>query len=290
MNDRVTVDALPPREMAQRAIDAGVIKSQMGFINTFSLAILAGGFIGLGSHFATLVSADKTLGYSMTQLMMGLVFCLGLILVVIAGAELFTGNTLIVMAWVAGRTGMRGLLRNWLIVYFGNFVGSLATIALIYGAGGWRGGSNLLGQRAVEIALYKTHIPWGELLFRGILCNALVCLAVWLCYSCRSTIDKIMAIIFPITAFVAMGFEHSVANMFLIPMGMLLARLQPQLLPPNAASLDGAALLHNLVPVTLGNIVGGALMVGFVYWFIYLRAIVPFSPTDPTHKPGDGKH
>jgi len=273
-------DAYSPAEMARRASDAGVGKATMGFWNVFALSVLAGAFIGLGAHFATVATADNSLPYSLSQILGGLVFCLGLILVVVAGAELFTGNTLIVMAWVSGRIPFRAIVRNWMIVYAGNFVGSVATVGLIFASGVCSSDEGAVAQRAVAIAAHKAQIAFVPALFRGIMCNALVCLAVWLCFGCRSTVDKIAAIIFPITAFVAMGFEHSVANMYFIPMGMLITAASPAVIYPDGASLSvtWAGLVSNLVPVTLGNIVGGSLMVGLVYWFVYVRAVAP--PSD----------
>jgi len=265
--------------MAQRVNDVGVTKAKMNFWSMLYLAILAGSFIGLGAHFATLASANNGLPFSLSQLLIGLVFSLGLILVIIAGAELFTGNNLIVMAWVSRKIGLRDVTRNWVIVFLGNTIGALITVVLIYLSGVWALGNEAVGVRAIQIAAAKTEISWVECFFRGVMCNALVCLAVWLCFSCRATVDKIMAIVFPITAFVAMGFEHCVANLYFIPMGILLSGLQPDLtveMAMNPAqSLNFAGFLGNLIPVTLGNIVGGTLMVGMVYWFIYLRHLVP---------------
>jgi formate transporter len=272
-------DDYNPREMAQRVNEVGVTKAKMNFWSMLYLAILAGSFIGLGAHFATLASANNGLPFSLNQLLSGLVFSLGLILVIVAGAELFTGNNLIVMAWVSRKIGLGDVIRNWVIVYLGNTLGALITVVLIYLSGVWALGADAVGERAIRIAAAKTEIGWVECFFRGVMCNALVCLAVWLCFSCRATVDKIMAIIFPITAFVAMGFEHCVANLYFIPMGIVLAGLQPELAEGLAASqahsLDMAGMMGNLIPVTLGNIVGGTLMVGMVYWFIYLRNLVP---------------
>ncbi|MBN2320939.1 MAG: formate/nitrite transporter family protein [Acidobacteria bacterium] len=269
-------DAYLPREMAQRVNEVGVTKAKMEFWSMLYLAILAGSFIGLGAHFATLASANNGMPFSLSQLLAGLVFSLGLILVIVAGAELFTGNNLIVMAYVSRKIGLRDVVRNWGIVLLGNTVGALITVGLIYLSGVWVLGSEAVGTRAIQIAAAKTDISWLECFFRGVMCNALVCLAVWLCFSCRATVDKIIAIIFPITAFVSMGFEHSIANLYFIPMGMLLSKLQPELaarLANPAQSLDISGFLGNLIPVTLGNIVGGTLMVGLVYWFIYLRGL-----------------
>ncbi|MEJ2110297.1 MAG: formate/nitrite transporter family protein [Acidobacteriota bacterium] len=280
-------DAYLPREMAQRVNEVGVTKAKMDFGSMLYLAILAGSFIGLGAHFTTLASAGNGLPFSLNQLLSGLVFSLGLILVIVAGAELFTGNNLIVMAWVSRKIRFRDVQRNWAIVFLGNTVGALITVLLIYFSGVWKLGGGSVGLRAIQIAAVKTDITWLECFVRGIMCNAMVCLAVWLCFSCRTTVDKIMSIIFPITAFVAMGFEHSVANLYFIPMGMLLSGLESDLvvtLTSQIQTLNFTGFMNNLVPVTLGNIVGGTLMVGMVYWFIYLRHLMPMAAKDGEKK------
>ena len=210
------------------------------------------------------------------RLLGGLTFSLGLILVVVAGAELFTGNNLIVMAWASRRVSSLRLLRNWVIVYAGNFAGAIATAALLYGAKQYEFGKGAVGDQALQIAATKTGYGWWQAVLLGAFCNALVCLAVWLCYSARTTADKVLAIIPPIAAFVAAGFEHSVANMFFIPYGLFVksndAFVSSQAGLPDLSNLTwGDFLWANLVPVTIGNIVGGALMVGAIYWFVYLR-------------------
>jgi len=242
----------------------------------FALAVLAGSFIGLGAEFFTLVITDSGLSFGMNKLVGGLVFCLGLILVVVAGAELFTGNNLIIMAWVGGKLTLAQVMRNWLIVYAGNLVGSLATVVFMYFTRQWMFSNYQVGAMALNIANAKVNLPFTVALSRGILCNALVCLAVWLTLSGRSVTDKILAILFPITAFVASGFEHSIANMYFIPMGMLM-KGEPQVM--EAAGRVAADLGHlnmhgftnNLIAVTTGNIFGGGFLVAVVYWFIYRR-------------------
>jgi formate/nitrite transporter len=203
-------------------------------------------------------------------------FSLGLILVVVAGAELFTGNNLVAMAWASRQITTRQVARNWVLVYGGNFVGSVGTALLVFWSGTLALGDNAVALNAIQIAAAKVDLSWSEAFVRGVLCNALVCLAVWLCNSARSTTDKILAIVWPIAGFVALGFEHCIANMYFIPLGMLLktdADLMASLdLSPGALeSLSAAGLTHNLIPVTLGNIVGGTLLVAGVYWFAYLR-------------------
>jgi formate transporter len=248
----ISVDAFIPSEMAAKAEDIDVNKANIPWQSTFVLAVLAGAFIALGAIFATTVTADAAdnLTFGITRLLSGLVFCLGLILVVVAGAELFTGNNLIVMAWAGGRVSSGQLLRNWAIVYGGNFVGSIATAVLMFYTRQYAFGGGVIGLNILNIANNKVSLEFGQAIALGIMCNALVCLAVWLCYSARTTTDKILSIIFPITAFVAAGFEHSVANRYFIPIGLLVRA--------------GA-------PVTIGNIVGGSVMVGLVYWFVYIR-------------------
>jgi formate/nitrite transporter len=236
---------------------------------------MAGAYIAFAAVLFTLVTTDSGLGFGMMRLVGGLVFCLGLILVVVGGAELFTGNTLIIMAWLSGRVGTGKLLRNWVIVYLGNLVGSLLVVGLVFASGHWGMDKNAVGATAISIATVKVSHTWGATFASGILCNALVCLAVWLCYGARTTTDKIMAILFPITAFVACGFEHCVANMYFIPAGIF-AALDERFVDALPAGANTAALTwsnfinKNLIPATLGNIVGGALMVGAVYWVAYI--------------------
>jgi formate/nitrite transporter len=272
-----TLDALPPAGMARRAEEIGVTKAALATEKLLALSVLAGAFIAMGAVFSTTATAGSAeLAFGVVRLLAGLTFSLGLVLVVVAGAELFTGNNLIVMAWAGRRVTTALLLRNWLLVYVGNFAGALATVALIYLSGQYEFGGDAVGRQALAIATAKTSLGFGQAVALGALCNALVCLAVWLCYSARSTADKILAIVPPIAAFVAAGFEHSVANMYFIPMGLLLKQNDGWVAgladAPDLSGLTwGSFLLDNLLPVTLGNIVGGALMVGAVYWFVYLR-------------------
>ena len=275
------VDALMPPQMAEKAEAVGIKKADMDFPTMFALAVLAGAFVAMGAMFYTVVTADAAgkLTFGVTKLLGGLAFCLGLILVVVAGAELFTGNNLIVMAWAAGKVTTAKLLRNWAIVWMGNLVGSVLSAALVMLAKGYGAGSGAVGLNALNIANGKTGLGFVQALALGALCNAMVCLAVWLCFSARSTTDKILAIVWPITAFVAGGFEHSVANMYFIPVGLFVKSSAPEAFwnliqksPADFANLTwGNFMVKNLLPVTLGNIIGGALMVGLVYWFAYLR-------------------
>jgi formate/nitrite transporter len=290
----IRIDALLPQEMATRVEYLGVRKAEMPFLKMFMLAILAGAFISLGAIFATTVGAGSmavttaggevafTTGfpYGFNRLLVGLVFCLGLILVVVGGAELFTGNNLIVMAWASGKVRGRDLLRNWLIVYVGNFVGSIGTVALMFLSKQYMFGANSVGIAALKIGIAKVEFSFLQAVALGILCNALVCLAVWLTFSARSTIDKIAAIIFPITAFVAAGFEHSIANMYFIPYALVIKYFDPvfiSVVGDKVLHLDrltwGAFLFNNLIPVTIGNIIGGAVLVAATYWAIFLRPV-----------------
>lgn len=256
----------------------------------FALAVLAGAFIALGAVFATTATAGAAgvLPFGLTKLVGGLVFCLGLILVVGAGAELFTGNNLIVMAWASGKVSTAALLRNWVIVYIGNFVGSVGTALLVFISKQYTFGQGVVGLTALNTAQAKVGYDFVQAVALGVLCNALVCLAVWLAIGARSATDKILAIIFPISAFVAAGFEHSVANMYFIPMGLLIKAGAADSFwtaidssPASYASLTwGSFFVENLLPVTIGNIIGGSLMVGLVYWFIYLRPTWTHHPVE----------
>ncbi|HEX9334025.1 MAG TPA: formate/nitrite family transporter [Anaerolineales bacterium] len=268
-------------------------KAEMPFLKMFMLAVLAGAFISLGAIFATTIGAggmavaapDGTvafntgLPYGVTRLLMGLVFSLGLILVVVGGAELFTGNNLIVMAWANGKVTGSALLRNWLIVYLGNFVGSIGAVILMFLTKQYTFGANSVGITALKIGVSKVDLTFLQAVALGILCNALVCLAVWLTYSARSTMDKIFAIIFPITAFVAAGFEHSIANMYFIPYALFIKNFDPGFVATVGDKVPHLDLLtwqaffvKNLIPVTIGNIIGGAVLVATVYWAIFLRS------------------
>lgn len=280
-NGYPSFDAFLPPDMAGKAENSGVAKSNLGFFRMMALAILAGAFIALGAVFATVATtgASSVLPFGLAKLVGGLVFCLGLVLVVVAGAELFTGNNLIVMAWANKKVSTRNLLRNWVIVYIGNFIGAIVTAYGVFLSGQYLFGNGAVGVNALNIANAKVSLGFVQAIFLGIFCNALVCLAVWLCMSARTTTDKILAIIFPITAFVAAGFEHSVANMFFIPIGLFIKNFAPNSFWTQAgvSAADYGSLtwpnffVANLLPVTIGNIIGGALMVGLVYWFIYLR-------------------
>ncbi len=272
----IRIDALLPGEMATRAEYVGERKAEAPALTTFTLAVLAGAFIALGAVFATNTAAGTAaLPFGVAKLLTGLVFCLGLILVVVGGAELFTGNNLIVMAWASGKVSGAALLRNWAIVYVGNFVGSIGTAVLVLWSKQYTFGGGAVGETALKIASTKAGLDFFQAIALGVLCNALVCLAVWLTFSARSTIDKIAAILFPITAFVAAGFEHSVANMYFVPFGLLIKAFDPAFVAEKGLDLSnltwGNFLINNLLPVTIGNIIGGAVLVAAIYWSVFLR-------------------
>lgn len=277
MPNQVRIDALLPPEMARRAEYIGVSKAEAPALQTFVLAILAGAFISMGAVFATTISAgtSQELPFGVAKLLIGFAFCLGLILVVIGGAELFTGNNLIVMAWASRKVSTLGLLRNWTIVYAGNFVGSVGTAVMVLLSKQYTFGGGSVGTSALSIALGKVGLGWMQAMMLGVLCNILVCLAVWLTFSARSTIDKIAAVIFPITAFVAAGFEHSVANMYFVPIGLLIKRFDAAFALTTGLDLTrmtwSSFLLNNLIPVSIGNIIGGSIFVAAIYWSIFLR-------------------
>jgi formate/nitrite transporter len=255
-----------------------VAKATMRFDRLFVLGVLAGAFISLGAMFSTVVTAGGDIAPGLARLLAGLVFSLGLILVVVAGAELFTGNNLMSIAFASRRIRLRALLRAWGIVYVGNFVGALTTALVVYWSGETRDVAGV-GQRALDIAATKTNLGFGEAILLGVLANALVCLAVWLALSARSVTDKIVAIILPVAAFVAAGFEHSIANMYFIPSGLFLKEWAPesfwagaQVAPAQYRDLTWSGfLVDNLIPVTIGNIIGGSVLVGLVYWYVYRR-------------------
>jgi formate/nitrite transporter len=253
-------DAYAPREIAGRVHDFCIAKAKLPLLQLAMLGVLAGAFIGLGAMMFTLVAGDESLGFAATRLLGGLAFSLGLVLVTVAGAELFTGNNMLAMAWVDGCLSTGQVLRNWTVVCGANFAGAVGLAVLVWlsGHAGLNGGN--VGRAAIRIAVAKAELPLVEAFFRGVLCNVLVCMAVWMALAGRSVTDKAVAIVFPITAFVAAGFEHSIANMYLMPLAMLLG-----------APIGPADVARNLVPVIAGNLVGGSVLVALVYHVIYVR-------------------
>lgn len=253
------MEAYTPAEIARRVVSVGVVKAGRDALTTLVLAVLAGAFIALGALLYTAVITGSELGSGPTRLLGGVAFSLGLILVVVAGAELFTGNNLLAMAWASRLVSTRQVLRNWVLVYAGNFAGALGTVALAY-AGGVHA---RLGGTLAAIGEAKAALSPLQALALGVLCNGLVCLAVWLSMAGRGVADKAVGIVFPIAAFVAIGFEHSIANMFFLPYALALDGFK------TAALINGA--ISNLLWVTLGNILGGTVLVAGVYWLAYLR-------------------
>ena len=255
-------DAYQPGQIAQRVEIMGVKKARAETLTLLVLAILAGAFISLGALFFTVVMTKASLGFGPTRLLGGLSFCLGLVLVVIGGAELFTGNNLLGMAWASNLISARDVLRNWFLSYLGNVIGCLGTVLLVVWADTASMGGGAVGEMALQIARTKADLSLGEAFARGILCNALVCLAVWLAMGGHSVTDKILGMLLPVSAFVAIGFEHSIANWFFLPYGLVLDA-------QSVVSMVGSG--RNLAAVSAGNIVGGTLLVAGVYWIAYLR-------------------
>lgn len=255
----MNLDPYAPAEMAKRVEAAGLNKASLSLFATSMLAILGGAFIAFGAMSYTVVVTGSTLGFGPTRFVGGIAFSLGLVLVIVGGAELFTGNALLVMAWASGRISLPALLRNWLIVYLGNLMGALGAAVLVYLSGALVINGGAVGHTAHEIAAAKLSLPAASAFFRGVLCNGLVCLAVWLSIAARDVAGKILAILWPISAFVALGFEHSVANMYLIPIGMAAG-----------GEVKVTPFLWNLLWVSLGNIVGGGGGVALTYWAVYL--------------------
>ena len=275
----LSIDALLPQDIAVKAEAVGIQKVRRDALTLFVLGVLAGAFIGFGALFSTVMLAGgEALPFGVGRLIAGFAFSLGLILVVLGGAELFTGNALMVMALAAGKLRLVEMLRAWAIVYAGNFVGAAGLALLVFYSGHHLLGDGAVAAVALKIADTKAALPFGRALLSGILCNALVCLAVWLAMGARTTADKVLAIVFPITAFVAGSFEHCVANMYFIPFGWMIKlgasdALWAQLGQSAAdyAALTPTGFLANVIPATIGNIIGGGVLVGAIYWFVYLR-------------------
>ncbi len=263
-------DAYAPAQIAQRIESVGVTKAKLPTLPLLMLGVLAGAFIGLGAMLFALVKSDASLGFAASALLGGLVFSLGLLLVVVAGAELFTGNHLLAMTWADGRITSREVLRNWGLVCAANFVGAAGLALLVFASGhaGLNGGA--IGQTVVKIALAKQELSPAQAFFRGVLCNVLVCMAVWMAMAGRSVVDKAVAVVPPIAAFVAAGFEHSIANMYFMPLAMLLQHFGPETLA-GTTPVTWTGLLGNLLPVIAGNLLGGSVLVGLSYYLIYRR-------------------
>lgn len=272
------LDAYSPREIAARVHEVCLLKARLPFLQLAMLGVLAGGFIGLGSLYYVIVVSDPALPHALQRVLGGVVFSLGLLLVVVAGAELFTGNNLLAMAWADGRLSTRDVLYNWAVVSVANFAGAagLALVVLLSGHAGQYAGTYL------EIAAAKSSLPLAQAFFLGVLCNVLVCLAMWMVLAGRSVVDKFIAIVLPISAFVAAGFEHSIANMYFLPLAMLLQASAGQ-------SVEYAWLWRNLVPVIAGNLVGGSVLVALVYYVIYRRGADASADSSSHTAPGSGR-
>jgi len=259
-------DAYAPREIAERVEGVCVAKAATPLLSLVMLGMLAGAFIGLGSLFYVVVVSDATLGFAASRVAGGVAFSLGLILVVVAGAELFTGNNLLAMAWAHGCVSTRDVLHNWTVVCAANFAGAVMLAALVFLSGHADMNGGAVGKTYLAIAAAKSNLPFWTAFFRGVMCNVLVCMAVWMTLAGRSVVDKVVAIVMPITAFVAAGFEHSIANMYFLPLGMMLSAAAGE-------PVRIAWLWTNLVPVIAGNIVGGSVIVALVYYVVYRRPV-----------------
>lgn len=258
-----------PEEIVQQTLNTSVKKVKKPFITSFLLGILAGSFIGIGALFYTIVKADPTYSFATKQIFGGFVFSIGLILVVIAGAELFTGNNLIAIGWAEKRVSTKQMIRNWIIIFFSNLVGAISLAVMVYLSGHLEMNNGEIAKTYLKMADAKCALPFSTAFFRGVLCNILVCLGVWMAMGGKTVTDKVLAIVFPITLFVAAGFEHSIANLFIIPLGLIIQHFSDYQVATQHLSLSG--MWQNIVPVVLGNIVGGSVLVGLMYHFIFLK-------------------
>src|SRR4051794_34691274 len=273
------LQAYSPAEIKEAVEKVGVKKANLPFLASFMLAIIGGGSIGFGALYYTIVASDAELSFATVRVVGGLGLFLGLALVPGGGAGLFTGKKLIVMAWASGKVSTGTMLRNWTTVYFGNLVGSIGLIVLVFFSHHLEMNDGAIGLSILKTAAGKIRPDMMTLFFKGILCNVLVCAAVWLAYAGRSVTDKIVAVMLPVSAFIAAGFEHCVANMYFLPLAWLLVQTEHVPAGFDASSITLAGMVHNLLPVTLGNIVGGGGMVGAVYWMIYRAAFNEGNPT-----------
>ena len=288
----VTFEAIMPAAMAVRAEESGINRAALDPLAAFVLSVLAGAFVAFGAIFATTVSAgtmtsiapdgsvvsSAAVPYGIGRLLVGLTFCVGILAVIIAGAELFTGNNLVVMAWASRKVSTRALLFNWVLVFVGNSVGAIFTAGLTYLTMQYTFGGGAVGLVALNTATAKASLSFLPAFTLGIMCNALVCLAVWMCFSARTNVDRVVTAVPPIAAFAAAGFEHCIANVYFIPLGLFIKAGAPESFwksvnktAADFPDLTWSNFICNLVPVTAGNIVGGSLMVAAAYWFVYLR-------------------
>ena len=274
---------LTPSEIAEYTIEAGVNKTKMTALNMFVLGILAGAFIAFaaeGSNMAAYNLFSNAGTYGLGKVLAGAVFGTGLMLVLVAGGELFTGNTMIIAGVLDKKVTIKAMLKNWIFVYLGNFVGAILIAYMMNKSGLYNSSAGLLGGMTIKIASYKVGLTFMQAFYLGIMCNWLVCLAVWMCYGAKDMTGKLLAIFFPIWLFITSGFEHSVANMYYIPAGIMAkgtkawadSAITLGVTPEKLINLNwGSFVTNNLIPVTLGNIVGGGIFVGAVYWFVYVK-------------------
>ena len=277
----IDIDAYSPKMMATRVGAVGESKAEMGFLTTLALSILAGVFIGLGAQLMMLVTHTATSSFGLNALVGGVVFTMALVLIVITGAELFTGNCVFAMSFFAGKITRGDLNRNLIISFIGNFIGALSIVFWIYISAQWTANNHLLGAKIVIAANDKVNMDFGVAFARGVLCNALVCLGIWMCFSARNNLDKVLSLLWPISCLIACGFEHCVVNMWLIPLALILKGnhfVMEAVERVNGGPLDISNLTvfkgfigYNLVPVVLGNLFGGIILVAGVYWFVFLR-------------------
>ena len=267
----MSTECLSPAQIEEKVEASAQAKASMPAAKMFVLAMLAGAFVAFGGLYFTVFLSDTALSWGPQRVVGGLVFCLGLALVLLCGAELFTGNSLMVCALASGKIDVRGLLRNWVCVWLGNFAGALLAVAIVFFAGIYLMNGGAVAETMVSIAAGKVTPDAVSLFFRGILCNVFVCLAVWIGFAGKTVVDKVVGILLPISGFVACGFEHCVANMYFLPMGAAMAANGYGADIAGAASLNAAGIAYNLSIVTLGNIVGGAVLVALAYWFVYHR-------------------
>lgn len=261
---------LTPKEITEQLLNIGINKVNKSTHQTFLLSMLAGAFIGLGAVFYTIVKADATYSFATKQLLGGFVFSVGLILVMVAGAELFTGNSLISIAWASKKVTLKELLANWGTVFIGNMFGAIGLAVIVYISGHLSLNHNAIGETYLKMANAKCLLTYEQAFFRGVLCNFLVCLGVWMAIGGKTVSDKVLAIIFPIALFVAAGFEHSIANLFIIPLGLLIQNFS-EINHTTTEALTITNMASNIICVTLGNIVGGGFFVGIVYHTIFLK-------------------
>jgi formate transporter len=281
------VEIISPAVMAEKAVNTAELKAGYVPLKTFLLAIMAGMFVATGGLVSTTTTSGTAdmLPYGIIRLVAGITFSFALMMVLISGSELFTGNILLVMACLSKRISWGSMLKNWVLVYIGNLVGSLMLAGMVFAGKQYLNGHGLVGVNILTVAESKTSLDWVQAFWLGVLCNFLVCLGVWMAYSGRSTIDKMVAVIPSITAFVAAGFEHSVANMYFIPIGLLVKNFGSnaffEMIGKTPAAFPHLTvsnfLFQNLLPVTLGNIVGGGFFIGVMYWWIYLYRKQPAS-------------